>query len=128
MGSNPINLAIRLLLEMFALVIYGYWGWNASDSALRYLFVVALPLVAALLWGTFAVLDDPSRSGKAPVPVSGIIRLVLELAFFALAAYGLYSMGNENIAWIFAGVVLVHYLLSYDRIIWLLQQKATTSE
>jgi hypothetical protein len=124
MGSNPINLGFRFLLELAALVIYGYWGWNASDSALRYLLVLALPLIAAILWGTFAVLDDPSRSGKAPIPVSGFLRLILELVFFALAAYALFSSGKENLAWIFAGAVLVHYLLSYDRIIWLLQQKA----
>jgi len=123
MGSHPINLGFRLLLEMVALVIYGYWGWNASNGALRYIFVLALPLVAAILWGTFAVLDDPSRSGNAPVPVSGILRLILELAFFALAAFLLFNSGKENFAWIFGGTVLAHYLFSYDRIIWLLKQK-----
>ena len=123
MGSNPINLGFRFLLEMGALVIFGYWGWNASNSTLRYLLVFVLPLVAASIWGTFAVLDDPSRSGNAPVPISGILRLILELVFFALAAYALFRSGKENLAWFFAGAVLVHYFLSYDRIIWLIQQK-----
>ena len=122
MGSNPLNLAFRLLLEMGALFVYGYWGWNASDGVLRYLSALALPLLAAILRGTFAVLGDPSRSGKAPVPVSGILRLLLELAFFALAAYALFLTGNTNFAWIFAGAVVLHYLLSYDRIALLMQQ------
>lgn len=127
MGSNPINLGFRLILELVALGVYGYWGWNASDGVLRYILVIALPLVAAILWGTFAVLDDPSRSGKSPVPVSGIVRLILELTFFAVAAYALFITGKENYAWILAGAVLVHYLLSYDRIIWLIQQKVNTN-
>jgi len=81
-----------------------------------------LPILAAVVWGTFAVLDDPSRSGNAPVPVSGAIRLVLELVFFALATYALYSTGKEQYAWIFLGIVLIHYAISYDRIAWLLKQ------
>ena len=123
MGTNPINLAVRFILEIIALVVFGYWGWNSSEDFLRIILVVLLPLIAAVLWGTFAVLNDPSRSGKAPIPVSGIIRLILELVFFALAAFALYATGNEKYAWIFGSVVLVHYLLSYDRITWLLRQK-----
>ena len=72
------------------------------------------------------MLDDPSRSGKAPVPVSGFVRLILELVFFALAAYALFSIGNENTASIFAGAVVFHYLISYDRIGWLMQQKVNS--
>jgi len=123
MGSNPINLGVRLLLEIGALVGYGYWGWTVSDGVLRYLLALAIPLVAAVVWGTFAVLEDPSRSGKAPVPVSGLLRLIIELTFFALASYALFSMGIKTIAWIYTLTVIAHYILSYDRIIWLLGQK-----
>ena len=123
MGKNPLNLAFRFLLELCALVIFGLWGWNSSSSALRYLLVAALPLLAAILWGTFNVPDDPSRSGKAPVPVSGFRRLSLELAFFALAALALIDIGRITPAWIFSAAVLAQYALSYDRIAWLLKQR-----
>ena len=123
MGKNPLNLAFRFLLELCALVIFGLWGWNSTTSALRYLLVATLPLLAAVLWGTFNVPDDPSRSGKAPVPVSGFLRFTLELAFFALAVLVLCDLGWITPAWIFSAAVLVHYALSYDRIAWLLKQK-----
>ena len=123
MGSNPINLIFRFLLELTAIFIYGYWGWHASTGPLRYLLALGLPLAAAVLWGTFAVAGDPSRSGKAPVPIPGILRLLLELIFFCLAAYLLMIIGREGLGWIFAGAVLVHYLLSYDRVLWMLKQK-----
>ncbi len=128
MGSNPINLGFRFLLELAALVIFGYWGWSLSDAALRYILAIILPVLAAILWGTFAVIDDPSRSGKAPVPVSGWLRLVIELAFFGLAVFVLFTSRNETFAWIIGGAVVFHYLLSYDRVIWLLQQKTENSE
>ena len=86
--------------------------------------VVVFPVLAAILWGTFAVVDDPSRSGQAPIPVAGWVRLRLELAFFALAAFALYQSGNQTIAAIFGAVVALHYLISYDRVIWLLQQSS----
>ena len=123
MGSNPINLGFRFLLELTALVIFGYWGWNLSEGGLRYLTAIIPPLLAAVIWGTFAVFDDPSRSGKAPVPISGTLRLILELAFFALAGYALYITGFKTWTWIFGALILVHYILSYDRILWLLKQK-----
>jgi len=123
MGSNPINLIFRFILEMAGLFIYGYWGWNATSGPLRVLLALGLPLIAAALWGTFAVPDDRSRSGKAPVPIPGVLRLFLEIGFFSLAAFLLIDSGNEPIGWIFAGAVLIHYALSYDRIFWLLKQK-----
>ena len=64
MGSHPINLAIRFLLELAALFALGLWGWNAYDggeSWQRILLMLGVPIAAALLWGLFAVPDDPSR-------------------------------------------------------------------
>ncbi len=122
MGSHPLNLAVRFILEIAALVAIGYWGWTQHDGFVRYLLAIGGPILAAILWGTFAVPDDPSRSGKAPVPVPGIVRLALELALFAFAAWALYDAGNSLLALILAAVVVVHYALSYDRIAWLLRQ------
>ena len=122
MGSNPLNLALRFLLEIAAFVAMAYWGWTQHDGVWRIVYTVGAPLLAAVLWGTFAVPDDPSRSGKAPVPVPGIIRLLLELVIFGFAAWALYDAGQSAIALIFGLLVLLHYLVSYDRITWLVKQ------
>ena len=82
MGSHPINLAIRFLLEVAALIIAGTWGWKIGSGWYRYFLVVAVPLLMATMWGVFSVPHDPSRSGNAPIAVPGFFRLFLELAFF----------------------------------------------
>jgi len=121
MGSHPLNLALRFLLELAALIAMGYWGWTQHDGAARWLWVIGLPIVAAILWGTFAVPNDPSRSGQAPVPTPGVLRFLLELSIFALAAYVLFLSQQANAAWTLAAVTLFHYAISYDRILWLLR-------
>lgn len=82
---------------------------------------LGLPLIAAVLWGTFRVPNDP---GKAPVAVPGILRLFLELAYFGAASWALFASGQPLWGYGFAGLVLFHYLISYDRILWLLRQPA----
>lgn len=67
--------------------------------------------------------EDPSRSGAAPIPVPGVIRLPLELAFFGFAGWSLYASGAQTLGLILGAAVLVHYALSYDRIKWLLGHK-----
>jgi len=122
-GSNPINLAVRFILELAALFALGSWAWQQGESLwLRVLFTFLVVLVAAVLWGTFAVPDDPSRSGAAPVPVPGWVRLLLELAILGAGVWAVFTVGRSTWGWVFGGLVLVHYLVSYDRVLWLLKQ------
>jgi len=123
MGSNPLNLAARFILEMGGLVALGWWGWNQALGILRFVLALGVPILAAVLWGTFAVPDDPSRSGEARVPVPGIIRLLLELAFFGSATWSLFATGLTTLGWIYGIAVFIHYVISYDRVSWLIPQQ-----
>jgi hypothetical protein len=116
MGSNPINLALRFFLELTALIAMGFWGWNQREGVLRWVLAIGIPFIAAVMWGVFAVPNDPSRSGNAPIATPGILRLALELIFFSFAAWTLYRAGATTASWIFIIVTLAHYILSYDRL------------
>jgi hypothetical protein len=122
MASHPINLALRFLLELAALFSLGYWGWTQNQGVLRFALGIGLPLLAAVLWGTFRVPGDASASGKAPVPTPGPLRLILELAFFGAAVWALYDAGLGTWATALGLLVLLHYIASYDRIAWLLRR------
>lgn len=122
MGSHPINLFIRFLLELSILLAMGVWGWRQTDGWFQFVLALGIPIIFAAVWGTFAVPNDPSRLGRAPVPVPGIVRLILELAFFTIGTWMLYNMGYLSLSPIFGVIVVIHYLVSYDRVIWLIQQ------
>lgn len=119
MSRHPINLAVRFILELIALFALGAWGWRHGEGALRFVFAAAAPLIAAVLWGALRVPGDASSAGNAPIPVSGFVRLLLELVFFDFAAWCLFTI-RPIYGWIFAIVVLIHYAVSYDRVRWLL--------
>jgi hypothetical protein len=122
-GSHPLNLALRFCLELALIYSLGLWGSTRSDHGLlRIVGAVSLPLIAALVWGVFAVPDDPSRSGDAPVAIPGALRLVLELGLFASAVAALHASHAQRFALALAVLTLVHYALSLDRIAWLLRR------
>ncbi len=120
MANNPLNLTLRFILELVGLFALGYWGWTQHDGLYRWLLAAGLPLLATVLWGTFRVPNDP---GPAPVAVPGWVRLLLEAAYFTSAVLAFY--GSQKPAWamIFGLVVVVHYLISYDRVTLLLRNR-----
>lgn len=121
MSTHPVNLALRFVLELTALFALGYRGWIRNQGILRILLAFAVPLAAAAIWGIFSTPGDRSRSAAAVVPTPGVIRLSMELIFFAAAAWSFHAAGARVVAFAFAGVVALHYSLSYDRIAWLVK-------
>ncbi len=122
MGSHPINLTIRFILELASLTAIGLWCWRQGDGIMKFVLAFGIPIILAAIWGVFAVPDDPSRSGSAPIVIPGIVRLIFELAFFAFATWSLYELGYTSLSWILGTLVVVHYIISYDRIMWLISQ------
>ena len=119
MGQNVANLALRFILELAGLYFIGRWGWIRFDGVLRYLLAIGLPLAAAVIWGVFRV---PGDGGAPKVRVSGFVRLLIEIIYFGFATWTLFDTGATTTGWIFGGITLFHYLISYDRIMWLLKQ------
>ena len=122
MGSHPINLAVRFMLELCALTSVGIWGWRQTDGWLKFVLAFGFPIILAAIWGVFAVPNDPSRSGNTLIPTPGIVRLAIELVIFAIATWCLYNLGFLNLCFVFGAAVVIHYILSYDRIAWLVSQ------
>ena len=121
MGSHPLNLFLRFILEISTLAATSYWGWTQHEGFSRWLWMIFSPLIIAFVWGTFTVKIDPSRSGKAPVQVSGALRLILEIAIFTSGSIALFASHQNILGMIFSGAAVFHYLISYDRILWLLK-------
>lgn len=123
-----LNLAIRFCLEMTTLIAVGMYGWQQSDTWHRWLYAIGLPMLLSVTWGVFNVPGDPSRGGNAPVVVPGFVRLIIEALFFASGAYALISLGYSTIGGIFIVIVIVHYLASFNRVLWILGNRSQNSE
>lgn len=120
MSKNPIVLTMMFLLELAMLAALAYWGWTQHSGLLQILLAIGAPVLAAVLWGVFRV---PGEPGDAVVPVRGWVRLLLELGLFAVAVGLLYSAGQTTAALIFGGLVVLEYVLLYDRNIRFLTEK-----
>jgi hypothetical protein len=122
MASAWWNLGLRFLLELAALLGMGVEGWRLAPPPWHWLAVLALPAAAAVPWGVFNVPGDPSRSGAAPLPVPGIIRLAVEFLVLFGGAVAFALAGYRTAGTVLAVLVVAHYALSWNRIGWLLER------
>lgn len=121
MTRNPINLLVAFLLELVSLYAVGYWGWQVGgDGFLKFVLAIGLPILVAVIWGVFGAKEDLYR-GTGPIPVSGKVRLAIEIGVFAFATLAFYAAGATLAAIIFGVVALVQRVASYDRVIWLVR-------
>jgi len=100
-----INIALRFILEVCALVFLAYWGFQSSESILmKVVFGIGSPLIIAIIWGIFG-------SPAAPIPAKGLQRLLLEILIFGLATLAIYSTGKLTLAIIYAVIVIINRIL-----------------
>lgn len=119
---NPANLILRFILEIAALSGFATLAWNGMGGAWRIPGVVAVIVVVGAIWGIFAVPGDPSRSGNAPIPVPGWLRLILELLILLGGAWAFHAAGLTVPGLLLAILIVAHYAMAMDRISWLLKQ------
>jgi hypothetical protein len=85
-------LTLRFLLELALLAAFAVGGWNLSEETwLQVLLAVALPVLAAFVWGLLL-------SPKAKVASALPIRVAIELALFVAASALLWSAGLSIVA------------------------------
>ena len=100
-----LNLAVRFLLELCMLAAVGYWGFKTQSTwVLKVLFGIGLPVLIAVLWGTFL-------APKATRPLSGASFLILELVLFSTGAFALFASGKPTLGWIYTIVLIVNKIL-----------------
>jgi hypothetical protein len=88
-----LNLTIRFLIELCALIGLGYWGYSTGGGTAGHLLLaVAAPAAAGLAWGAFVA----PRRMVATAPLA--LRLAVELAVIGAAAAGLYTAGAHAVA------------------------------
>ena len=101
-----LNLVLAFALEIAMLAAFAYFGFRVTDHTLvRWVLAVALPLVAAGLWGAILA---PKAVHRLPM-VPGIL---LSLGLFLLAALALYCSGQPGLAVAMAVAAILHAALA----------------
>lgn len=72
---------------------FGYWGFKTQSSwVLKIFFGISLPVLIAVLWGTFL-------APKATRPLSGTSFLILELLLYAAKTNDLVLLWRLDKVW-----------------------------
>jgi hypothetical protein len=79
MADNPLNVALRFLLEVAGLFALGYWGWTNHDGVQGLVWSLGLVVGATSVWAVFRVPDD---GGPPGVVTPGWARLPTGAAHF----------------------------------------------
>ena len=122
MTRHGPNRALGALLEVVAVLAYGYWGWAVHTGMLRYGWALGVMIVAWVVWDVFRVPGDGSLRPAVPVP--GWVRLIIEAAYFTGVATALAAAGVPELGLAFALLIAIYYTLTHQRLVWLLREGA----
>ena len=101
------NLLLRFLLELCALGALGYWGFKTGSGLVAKIGLgIGAPLIVAVVWAMFV-------SPQAPVQLSGLLVLILQVLVFGSAAAALAATGHRTLAVVFAAIVVINAVLMY---------------
>jgi hypothetical protein len=95
-----VNDVLRLLLELFAFVTLGIWGFVSFAFPLNIVVGIGAPIVAILLWALF-------RSPKAVFAIDVFGRSLVELVVVAAATLAWLDLGQPLVGIGYAVVAVV---------------------
>lgn len=105
-ATQTVLLALRFLAEMGMLAALAWGGWHLMDGAVLSIVVaVALPLLAAAVWGRWVA---PRAGHRLPDPARAGVEMVLFLTAFVVLTQA--RPHPETIGWGLA--LLAAYALS----------------
>jgi hypothetical protein len=101
-GPNDV---LRFLLELFAFVSLGIWGFLAFPLPWPGVLIgIGAPLLAILAWALFV-------SPKAVFRIDTFGKALVEIAVFSAAALGWWTLGQPVVAVVFAVLAAVSGIL-----------------
>jgi hypothetical protein len=100
------NLLLRFLLELSAIAIMAYWGWDAGPGAWSWVLAVAAALAVIAVWWLFV-------APKAAIDLARPARFAIELGVWTAAAAALWATGHPGLGVAFLAVAVVSGTLNY---------------
>jgi len=104
-GPNDI---LRFVLELFAIVSLGIWGFVVWPLPWNIVIGIGAPVIAILLWALF-------RSPKAVLRVDPFVKAIVEIVVMGAAAFAWWDLGQPIVAVVFAVVATVSGIINGRR-------------
>lgn len=99
------NLGLAFLLELCALVAFGYWGFTVGPNLLlKIVLVIGIPALAILWWSLFGA---PTANWQ----LKGGWYWLMKIVFFGLAIAGLFAAGQRTWSIAFLVVFIINSAL-----------------
>ncbi|WP_098408983.1 YrdB family protein [Paramicrobacterium agarici] len=103
-----VNDLVRFVLELFAFVSLGLWGFLCFELPWNIVIGIGAPVIAIVLWALF-------RSPKAVFTMDPFGKAIVEIAVMGTAVFGWWDMGQPIVAAIFAIVAVTSGVINGRR-------------
>lgn len=104
------NAVLRFLLELFALVSFGIWGFTATEMPWNVVLGIGTPVIATLMWALFL-------SPRAVLAIDIYGRSLIELVVMGAAALAWLNLDQPIVALVFGVLAVVSGVIAGRRAI-----------
>jgi hypothetical protein len=96
-----LNLGLRFVLELAAVIALGWWGFHAAGGAAAWLLGIGSPVLLILVWALFI-------APRAVYPRPAAVRLIVGTVLLEIAVGSLAMVGQAIVAIVLAVVVALN--------------------
>ena len=126
MKSHRSDRRLGAVVEVAAVLAYGYWAWAVHTGYVRYAWALGAMVVAWVIWDVFRVPGD--GAARPTIAVPGWVRLIIEAGYLTGAGTALVAAAAPVPGIAFMLLVAVHYSLTHRRLLWLLREGESTAD
>lgn len=117
---QPLSIgdAGQFAMELAGLVGIGLIGWHLGNEGIfGAVLAIAFIFLTGTVWGRYRT-PGYVPTGREPThPVSGPVRIAIELVVYTLGIFGIWWSGREQTAYIVIGIMVLTLIISYKRLI-----------
>lgn len=110
--------AAQFAMELASLMGIGLIGWHLGNrGVLGAVLAVAFILLTGVVWGRFRTPGFVPTGREPQNPVSGPVRIAIEIGVYLLGIFGIWWSGRESTAYIVVVIMIITLIISYKRLL-----------
>lgn len=108
----------QFAMELASLMGIGLIGWHLGNrGVLGAILAIVFILLTGTVWGRFRTPGFVPTGREPANPVSGPVRIAIELMVYLIGIFGIWWSGREQMALIVIGIMILTLIISYKRLL-----------